>query len=163
MKNCLALVVKWLVAWKRGLPRPNVSHKRLSPPHILSYTITKKIIVLYDAKVIEGPEAPEGPLRVLFRLLSDRVLFRVLSDRILFESSVIGSSVIDSSLGSSVLFFRHAANFYQNVLLLFFNKSRYSVLHYIFKKNFTLKIAKKWRNTCMNSLIYKLSILLNIL
>ena len=155
MENCLALVVKWLVAWKRGLPRPNVWHKCLSPPHALSYTITKKIkIVLCDAKVIEGPEAPEGPLRVLFRLLSDRVLF---------ESSVIGSSVIDFSLGSSVLFFRQAANFYQNVLLLFFNKSRCSVLHYIFKKNFTLKIAKKWRNTCMNSLIYKLSILLNIL
>ena len=164
MENCLALVVKWLVAWKRGLPRPNVSHKCLSPPHALSYTITKKIKrVLCDAKVIEGPEAPEGSLRVLFRLLSDRVLFRVLSDRILFESSVTGSSVIDFSLGSSVLFFRHAANFYQNVLLLFFNKSRCSVLHYIFKKNFTLKIAKKWRNTCMNSLIYKLSMLLNIL
>ena len=94
------------------------------PSPTLSYT---------DAKVIEGSEAPEGPLRVPFRFYSDRVLFRGLSDRVLlrvlsdwivFEASVIGSSsgssVIDSSLGSSVLFFRHVAIFFQNVLLLFF-------------------------------------------
>ena len=60
---------------------------------------------------------------VLFRCLSDRVLLRVHSERFLFESSVIGSSsgssAIDSSLGSSVLFFRHDASFFQNVLLLF--------------------------------------------
>ena len=64
-----------------------------------------------------------GPLRVLFRYLSDRVLLRVHNERFLFESSVIGSSsgssAIDSSLGSSVLFFRHDASFFPNVLLLF--------------------------------------------
>ena len=58
-------------------------------------------------------KASEGPLRLLFRFHSDRVFvrffsdrvhLRVLSDRVLFESSVI-----DSSLGSSVLFFRHTA------------------------------------------------------
>ena len=85
--------------------------------------ITKmKKIVFCDVKVNEGPEVPEGPLRVLFRFLSDRVLLRVFSDRILFASSVIGSSsgssARDSPLGSSVVFFRHAAIFYQNVLLL---------------------------------------------
>ena len=88
-----------------------------------------------DAKVIKGPEAPASPRgrvlfrfhsdRVLLRFLTDRVLLRVLSDRFLFASSVIGfsseSPVIDSSLGSSVLFFRHATIFfYQNVQLLFF-------------------------------------------
>ena len=117
---------------------------------ILSYTITrKKKIDFCYAEVTEGPEAPEGLLRVLFRFHSDRVFFRFLSDRvllrvlsgtILFESSVIdfssGSSIIYSSLGSSVLFFRHDAIYYQNVLLLFFIKSRCSDLHYIFKKNF---------------------------
>ena len=81
--------------------------------------------------------------KVLYSFLSDRVLLSVLSYRILLESSVIGSSsgssAIDSSVGSSVLFFRHAAIFYQNVLLLFFIKNRCSALHYIFKKNFTVK------------------------
>ena len=51
--------------------------------------------------------------RVLFRFLSDRVLLRVLSSKVLFNSSMIGSSsnssVMDSFLGLSVLFFRHAA------------------------------------------------------
>ena len=61
------------------------------------------------------------------------------------------SSVTDSCLGSSVLFFRHAAIFHQKVLLLFFIKSKYFVLHHIFKKNFTFTNywRKKWRNTCM--------------
>ena len=139
---------------------------------ILSYTITrKKKIDFCYAEVTEGPEAPEGLLRVLFRFhsdrvffsfvsdrvffrfLSDRVLLRVLSGTILFESSVIdfssGSSIIYSSLGSSVLFFRHDAIYYQNVLLLFFIKSRCSDLHYIFKKNFARNNLqrKKGRNT----------------
>ena len=101
-------------------------------------TITKKKKRDFcDVKVIEGPEALEGPLRVLFRFHSDRVLFRVLSDRIPFESSIIGSSlgssVIDASLGPSMLFFRHAAIFYQNVLLLFLLKPEV-LFHNIFSK-----------------------------
>ena len=59
----------------------------------------------------------------LLKVIIDRVVFRFLSDRILlpvlFQSSVIGCSsgfsVIDSSLGSSVLFFQHPAIFYKNV------------------------------------------------
>ena len=88
-----------------------------------------------DAKVIKDPEAPASPRgrvlfrfhsdRVLLRFLSDRVLLRILSDRFLFESSVKGSSsespVIDSSLGSLVLFFRHAAIFLSKRATTFFN------------------------------------------
>ena len=72
--------------------------------------------------------------RFLFSFLSRRFIFRVLSDRVFFESSVtgssLGSSVIDSSLGSSVLFLKRATTFSV--------KKKCSVLHYIFKKNFTL-------------------------
>ena len=141
LKNCLTSIFKWLLAWKWSLPRPNVSYECLSPSPTLSYTIIKKKTrAFYNEKVIEGPEAPEGPLRVLFRFLSDRVLLRVLSDKILFESSVIGSSsgssVIHSFLGPSVLLFQL---FIETCYYYFFNKSRCSVLHYIFKKNFTLK------------------------
>ena len=83
--------------------------------------IKKKKKFFCEAKVIEGPKTPEGPLRVLFRFHSDRVLFRflsnrvlwrVLNDRVLFQSSVIGSSsepsVIDFSLG---FFFQYATFF----------------------------------------------------
>ena len=111
--------------------------------------ITHSIIYHYQKEKknflqCKSPEAPEDPYRVLFRFLSGRFFLRVFSETILFESSVIGSSsrssVKDSSLGSSVLFFRHAAIFYQYVQLLFFViTSRCSVLHYIFKMNFTLK------------------------
>lgn len=111
-------IFKWLVAWKRGLPRPKVSYKNLSPP---PNTITKNLKkVLYGKKVIEVSEAPEGIVihRALFRFYSDRVLLKVL-----FASSVTsspsGPSVIDSSLRSSVFIFPHAPIFYQNMLLLF--------------------------------------------
>ena len=71
-------------------------------------------------------------IRVLFGFLIDRILFRVLSDRVFFDSSVIESSsgfaVIDSSLGSSVLFFRHIAIFLSNRATIFF-KNRCFVLH----------------------------------
>ena len=83
------------------------------------------------------------------------MLLFLFLDRILFESSVTESSswpsLIDCSLGSSVLFFQYVAIFYLNVLLLFFIKNRCSVLHNISKKNFTLKnrLWKKWRNTSM--------------
>ena len=152
MKNSLASIFKWLVAWKQGLPRPKVSNECLSPSLTLSYTITKnKKRIFCDANVIEGPEAPDGPIRVrfrfhsdrvFFRFLSDRVIFRVLSDktllwvlsdRLVFQSPVIGSSsgflVIDFSLESSVVISRHAAIFYQSVQLLFLLKG--DVLFYI--------------------------------
>ena len=67
----------------------------------------------------------------------------VLSDMVLFESSVIGSSkglsLIDSSLGLSVLFFLYTGTFtfLSKGATTFFIKSSCSVLHYIFKKRFT--------------------------
>ena len=62
----------------------------LFPSLTLSCTITKKKkIFFFDGKVIEGPEAHEGPLRVFFRFHSDRVFLRVLSDMVLFKSPVI--------------------------------------------------------------------------
>ena len=147
---------------------------------ILSYTITrKKKIDFCYAEVIEGPEAPEGLLRVLFRFhsdrvffsfVSDRVFFRFLSDRVLlrvlsgtklFESSVIdfssGSSIIYSSLGSSVLFFRHVAIYYQNVLLLFLLKA--DVLIYIIfsKRTSHVTICREKKEEILSS--YKHEIL----
>ena len=100
-------------------------HMNVHPHHPLYHIPSpKRNEEFCDAKVIEGAEAPEGLLWVLFKFHSDRVPLRVLSDRVLFESQVIGSSsgssVIDSSPGLSVLFFRHAAIFYQNMLLLFY-------------------------------------------
>ena len=112
--------------------------------HPIIYHYQKKEEVFAKLKSLNA-ETSEGSLRVLFRfhidrvffrflsdrvyfrvflkVLSDRVLLMVLNDRFLFESLVIGSpsgsSLIDSSPGSSVLFFRHAAIFYLNVLLLF--------------------------------------------
>ena len=62
--------------------------------------------------------------RVLIRFHSDRALLRFFGDGVLFESSVIysssWSSVIDSSLGSSGLFFRHAAVFLIKTCYYFF-------------------------------------------
>ena len=122
--------------------------------------------------------------RACFRFFSYRVLLRVLSDRVLFESSVIGfssgSSIIDSSLGKSVFFFRNVANFYQNMLLLFFiyifskRSSHLTISLTCFNdinKTDSKKIKKYLHDRdikyyiemyVINLLIYKLSILLNI-
>ena len=94
-------------------------------------------------KVIEGPEPPMVFIdrvffrfhsdMALFRFLIDRILFRVLSDRVFFESLVIGSSLglalINSSLESSVLFFRCAAILLSNRAATFLSKT--DVLFYI--------------------------------
>ena len=108
-------IFKWLVAWKRSLPRPKFFFENLSPSSTLSYTITKKPKrVNLRRKSHWGSWSSWGSplialplgftvIRVLFRFLIERILFRVLSDRVFFESSEIGSSslghgVIDSSL-----------------------------------------------------------------
>ena len=130
--------------------KTKVSYACLSPSPTLSYTITKeKRRTFCNAKVIEVSQVPEGSLRVifsfhsnrfLFRFFSDRVLLSVLSDRDpillvlndrdLFESPVTGSSsgssVIDSSLWLSFLFF-------QLVPLFFVNTCYYFFLHYNIK------------------------------
>ena len=53
--------------------------------HSILYTISKKKKVFCDAKIVQGPEAPEGPLRLLFTFRSDRVLLRVPSDTVLLR------------------------------------------------------------------------------
>ena len=126
-KNSLASIFKWLVGWKWSLPRPNFSYQNLSPSPTASYTITKR-----SKRVFFTAYQPLRFLKLLrvlinrvflrfhidrslYMFLSDRVLLRVFSDRELYESSVIGSSsgssVIDCSLGSLVLFFWYAAIF----------------------------------------------------
>ena len=79
----------------------------------------------------------------IFKLLNDRILFMIISHTVFFASPVIGSSkvssVIDCSLGLSVLFFRYAGAFLSKGASPFFLiKNRCSVLRYIFKKTFTL-------------------------
>ena len=72
-------------------------------------------------------------------LFIDSILFKFLSDRVLFKSSVIGysssSAIIDSSLGSSILFFHHVTMFYELVLLFCF-------IFIIFSKTTGLTSAK---------------------
>ena len=97
-------IFKWLVAWKRSLPRPKFFFENLSPSSTLSYTITKKPKrVNLRRKSHWGSWSSWGSplialslgftvIRVLFRFLIERILFRVLSDRVFFESSEIGSS-----------------------------------------------------------------------
>ena len=68
--------------------------------------------------------------RALFRFLIDRILFRVLRVRVFFKSSAKGSSsrsiVTDYFLGSSALFFRHAAIcFFKSCYYLFSRKKMF--------------------------------------
>ena len=150
IKSSFASIFKWLVEWKRALPSAKVLN--VSPHHSLCHTPYPKRF--FEAKVIEGPEAPEDPPRVplrfhgdrvLFRFLGDRVLLvvlsdrylsRVLSDMVLFECPVIdfcsGSSVIDSSLGSSVLLFRHFPLFSIKTCYYFFYWKQ--MFYFILKK-----------------------------
>ena len=138
-KNTLAAIFKWLVAWKRILPRPKYFFENVSPSSTLSYTITKKPKrVSLRRKSHWGSWSSWGSplialslgftvIRVLFRFLIERILFRVLSDRVFFESSEIGSSslghaVIDSSL-HQCSFSAMSLFFYQIVLLLFLSKT----------------------------------------
>ena len=138
-------IFKWLVAWKRSLPRPKFFFENLSPSSTLSYTITKKPKrVNLRRKSHWGSWSSWGSslialslgftvIRVLFRFLIDRILFRVLSDRVFFESSEIGSSslgyaVIDSSLHQSS-FSAISLFFLSNRVTNFFIKNRCFILH----------------------------------
>ena len=134
MENYFASIFKWLVAWKRGLPRTKVSFVCLFPSLALSYTSShqKEKKTFFDEAVIEGSEAPQGPLRVLYRFHDDRVLFWFLSDRVLlrvhsdiplFKSPVIFFRVLSNRFFSwliSALFPGLSAIIYQNVLILFY-------------------------------------------
>ena len=160
-KNNLASIFKWLVAWKRSLPKTKFFFENLSPSSTLSYTITKKPKrVNLRRKSHWGSWSSWGSplialslgftvIRVLFRFLIERILFRVLSDRVFFESSEIGSSslghaVIDSSL-HQCSFSAMSLFFYQIVLLLFLSKT--DVLFCIF-----LILSKTITLTCFNNI-----------
>ena len=83
MKNCLASMFDW---WheSEGL-EGKMFHMNVYPHHPLyQIPLPKRKKVFCNAKVIEGLEAPEGSLSVLFRFLSNGILF---------QSSVIGSSL----------------------------------------------------------------------
>ena len=126
-KNTLASIFKWLVAWKRRLPRPKFLFENLSPSSTLSYTITKKPKrVNLRRKSHWGSWSSWGSplialslgftvIRVLFRFLIERILFRVLSDRVFFEYSEIGSSSLEYAVVDSFL---HQCSF--SALSLFF-------------------------------------------
>ena len=49
--------------------------------HSIIYHYQKEKRDFCNAKVIEGPEGLDYPLRVFFRFHSDRVVFRFLRDR----------------------------------------------------------------------------------
>ena len=127
-------IFKWLVAWKRSLPRPKFFFENLSPSFTLSYTITKKLKrVNLRHKSYWGSWNSWGSpsialplgftvMRVLFGFLIERILFRVLRDRVFFFRVFFFFSL-------SMLFCRHVAIFLSNHVATFFVKNRYSVLH----------------------------------
>ena len=88
---------------------------------------------------------------VLFRSFIDRILFRVVNDRVLFESSMIESSsasaVIGSSLGSSMLFFRHVAIFLSNRATIFYQKQMFCFTFTIFSKTISLMCFNNFGKT----------------
>ena len=139
-KNTLVSIFKWLVPWKRGLPRPKFSFENLSPSPTLSYTITKtpKIFVAQkSSKVlrllkifIDSVAFRRHSDRTFFRFFIDRILFRVLSDRVFFESSVIGSySGSTVLLGHQCSFSAMSLFFLSNRAAIFLSKT--DVLFYI--------------------------------
>ena len=60
-KNNLALIFKWVVAWKWSRPRPKFFYEKIYPHHpIYHVPLPKNLkVLIYGAKVIESPEAPE--------------------------------------------------------------------------------------------------------
>ena len=146
-KNTLVSIFKWLVPWKRGLPRPKFSFENLSPSPTLSYTIIKKpkefFVAQKSLKVlkllrifIDSVVFRFHSDRTFYRFFIDGILFRVLSDRVFSDSSVMRSSsgfaVLSGhqcSFSAMSLFFFFFFFFYQIVLLLFLSKI--DVLFYI--------------------------------
>ena len=141
-KNTFVSNFKWLVPWKRGLPRPKFSYENLSLSLTLSYNIIKKstktvFVVQKSLKVLKFLRIFIDRVvfrfhsdRTLFRFFIDRILVRVLSDRVFCDSSVIETSSGSAFLlGHQCSFSAMSLSFYQIVLLLFFIKNRCSVLH----------------------------------
>ena len=140
-KNTLVSIFKWLVPWKRGLPRPKFSFENLSPSPTLSYTIIKKpkefFVAQKSLKVlkllrifIDSVVFRFHSDRTFYRFFIDGILFRVLSDRVFSDSSVMRSSS-----GSAVLWVINALFpscryfFFIKSCCYFFIKNRCFVLH----------------------------------
>ena len=128
-KNTLVSIFKWLVPWKRGLPRPKFPFENLSPSPTLSYTITKKPKIFVAQKslkvlkllriFIDSVVFRFHSDRTFFRFFVDRILFRVLNDRVFSESSIIGSS------SRSTVFLGHQCSF--SAMWLFFLSNRAAI------------------------------------
>ena len=154
MKNSLVLNFKWLVSWKWGLPRPKVLYGCL---------FTSSTQKSCDEKILDCPEVPEGPLRVLIRfhsgrvffaflsngillrILSDRTVLRVLIERVFFEFPCCysGSTVIDSSLGSYSAIFQACCYFLSKRATNFLIKKRCPVLIIFSKRTSHLTISSE--------------------
>ena len=145
-KNTLVSIFKWLVPWKRGLPRPKFSFENLSPSPTLSYTITKKLKrVFLWRKSCWKSWSSWGYIdsSVFFRFYSDRglsrffinrILFRALSDRVFSESSVIGTSSGSAILlGHQCLFYNMSLFFLSNRAAIFLSNTDV-LIYFIFSK-----------------------------
>ena len=144
-KNTLVSIFKWLVPWKRGLPRPKFSFENLSPSPTLSYTITKKPKRVFLWILIDSVVFVFHSDRTLFRFFIDRILFRVLSDRVFSDSSVMGSSS-----GSAVLL-GHQCSFF--AMSLFLLSNRVATFFFSYQKQmfcFTLNSQNEVSLTCFN-------------
>ena len=148
-KTYLAPIVKWHVAWKQDLARPQFSYENLSHHTLHYYAITKKprrVFLLnkeswsswglsligfsLSFKVIGTPMFHSGPLNGPCWVLSNRFLS-----------------------WSSMLFFWQAVILLSKCAATFFIKNICSVLHYIFKKLSHLTISfksmvKNWPAFC---------------
>ena len=127
-----------MVAWNQGLARPKFSFQNFSSSPTQSYTITSSWGLLLIGLSLD------------FTVIGSSIVFSLTGFSL--ESSVISfpseSAGIDSSLGSSMLFFRNQADFYQIVLLLFITKKE--VLFYIIfpKRSSYLTISLTRLNNC---------------
>ena len=104
--------------------------------------------------------------RVLFRFLIDRSIFRILSNSIFFDLSLIDlssvSTVMESSLGSSELFFRQVTIFSSNHGTTFLSKKDVVFFYSIsLKRNLHLPIglAKKTEEILTQNIILKIYVI----
>ena len=140
-KNTLVSIFKWLITWKRGLPRPKFSFENLSPSTTLSYTITKKPKIFVAQKslkvlkllriFIDSVVFRFHSDRTFYRFFIDRTLFRVLSNRVFSNSSVMRSSSGSAVLLGHQWSFSTMSLFFvlSNRAATFFIKNRCFVLH----------------------------------
>ena len=126
------------VAWKRGLPKPKLPCENLSP--LPSQKSQKKFVRRkshwgswsFWRSSIKG-------FSLAFSVMDFSLGVPVKEFSLGFSVIDSSSSVFDSFFGSPVLFSRYAPIFFiKACYLFFFIKRRCCILHYIFKKTFTL-------------------------